>query len=287
MHDARLGRFLSVDPLARKFASNSQYSFSHNRVIDARELEGLENDIDAYYEAGFGTGLPAPPGQEHLNYKPEPRSAFRQAIYEAIVWLGDGAGQILSEFHRGLVTLYDDALSSIGWETTSEYIDNQSFDVAVVSGDESVVYARMTVDLHNVAREAAPEVLAQGTEIVLAEALGRVLTARSGGAAKNGKPQVKITRNEAPVTNEIYKRPNNATTLAQRKLVQGKPCVKCGAESETMVAGHKKALVEEHYETGTIDQARMRTSDAVQPELSRTKIAAHPNRKISHENPGI
>ena len=63
-----------------------------------------------------------------------------------------------------------------------------------------------------------------------------------------------------------YKRPSNATTPAQRASVQGKPCVKCGDTSPTQRAGHKKALVEEHYETGTIDKERMRSVDAVQPE---------------------
>ena len=43
VHDARLGRFLSVDPLMMKFPWNSTFAFSENRVIDSRELEGLES----------------------------------------------------------------------------------------------------------------------------------------------------------------------------------------------------------------------------------------------------
>lgn len=42
IHDARLGRFLSVDPLAPDYPHNSPYAFSENRVIDAVELEGRE-----------------------------------------------------------------------------------------------------------------------------------------------------------------------------------------------------------------------------------------------------
>jgi RHS repeat-associated protein len=42
MHDARLGRFLSLDPLAPEYPHNSPYAFSENRVIDGIELEGLE-----------------------------------------------------------------------------------------------------------------------------------------------------------------------------------------------------------------------------------------------------
>ncbi|MEN9301662.1 MAG: hypothetical protein RL264_91 [Bacteroidota bacterium] len=42
MHDPRVGRFFSVDPLASKYPWNSTYAFSENRVIDCIELEGLE-----------------------------------------------------------------------------------------------------------------------------------------------------------------------------------------------------------------------------------------------------
>ena len=42
MHDPRLGRFLSRDPLSDKYPHNSPYAFSENRVISSIELEGLE-----------------------------------------------------------------------------------------------------------------------------------------------------------------------------------------------------------------------------------------------------
>ncbi len=37
IHDPRLGRFLSVDPLAPEYPWNSTYAFSENRVIDRRK----------------------------------------------------------------------------------------------------------------------------------------------------------------------------------------------------------------------------------------------------------
>ncbi|HMQ97317.1 MAG TPA: RHS repeat-associated core domain-containing protein, partial [Candidatus Nanoperiomorbaceae bacterium] len=42
IHDPRIGRFLSIDPLAFYFPWNSPYAFSENRVLDMVELEGLE-----------------------------------------------------------------------------------------------------------------------------------------------------------------------------------------------------------------------------------------------------
>ncbi len=54
MHDPRLGRFLSIDPLISKYPHNSPYAFSENKVIHAIELEGLE----AWYtNDGGGDGI--------------------------------------------------------------------------------------------------------------------------------------------------------------------------------------------------------------------------------------
>ncbi|GIV44930.1 MAG: hypothetical protein KatS3mg035_2053 [Bacteroidia bacterium] len=47
LHDARLGRFFSVDPLEKNFPWNSSYGFSENCVISCIELEGAER----YYSA--------------------------------------------------------------------------------------------------------------------------------------------------------------------------------------------------------------------------------------------
>lgn len=54
MHDPRLGRFFSTDPLAKEFPWNSPYAFSENRVIDGIELEGAEvtSAIETQYKQG-------------------------------------------------------------------------------------------------------------------------------------------------------------------------------------------------------------------------------------------
>lgn len=59
MHDPRLGRFLSIDPLDKSFPWNSPYAFSENRVIDGVELEGLE-----YAPTSMRIGIP---GQSRLS----------------------------------------------------------------------------------------------------------------------------------------------------------------------------------------------------------------------------
>ncbi|PWN64107.1 DUF6443 domain-containing protein [Chryseobacterium viscerum] len=57
-YDAAMGRFFNVDPLSEKYAYQSHYNFSENRVVDGRELEGLEwIPIPAY---GVGAMTPPP-----------------------------------------------------------------------------------------------------------------------------------------------------------------------------------------------------------------------------------
>ena len=41
-YDYAIGRFMNIDPLAEKYNYWTPYAFSGNRVIDSRELEGLE-----------------------------------------------------------------------------------------------------------------------------------------------------------------------------------------------------------------------------------------------------
>ena len=41
-YDPALGRFMCIDPLTEKYNTWSPYVFSGNRVVDSRELEGLE-----------------------------------------------------------------------------------------------------------------------------------------------------------------------------------------------------------------------------------------------------
>lgn len=42
MHDPRIGRFFAIDPLTSKYPHYTPYSFSGNKIIVFRELEGLE-----------------------------------------------------------------------------------------------------------------------------------------------------------------------------------------------------------------------------------------------------
>lgn len=96
----------------------------------------------------------------------------------------------------------------------------------------------------------------------------KVLDKVVDGAQSIKRVERAVTKVEIKATT-LYKRPSGATTPAQRASVQGKPCVRCGTTTPTQRAGHKEALVKEHYETGSIDKSRMRSKDAIQPECPR------------------
>jgi hypothetical protein len=62
IHDPRIGRFLSVDPLAPEYPWNSSYAFAENRVIQGIDLEGAEYrestkaEINSYTKNGNTVG---------------------------------------------------------------------------------------------------------------------------------------------------------------------------------------------------------------------------------------
>jgi hypothetical protein len=79
----------------------------------------------------------------------------------------------------------------------------------------------------------------------------------------NIHPTVEPVVEPHPSITTPYERPSGATTAEQRASVQGKPCVECGKVGPKMVANHKKALVEEYYQTGKIDKMKMRATGSV------------------------
>ncbi|MCF2500434.1 MULTISPECIES: RHS repeat domain-containing protein [Dyadobacter] len=92
--------------------------------------------------------------------------------------------------------------------------------------------------------------------------------ANPGNLLSKTSVESQVVKAGKEVASEItaYKRPSGSVTNAQRASVQGKPCVDCGTTGTKMVADHKRPLVKEHYETGTIDKKNMRSVDAVQPQ---------------------
>jgi len=75
IYDPRIGKFLSVDPLAKDFPSNSSYAFAENDVIRCIDLEGLEK-----YNVIFRSFAPRGSFEgTHFESKADDRTVFQIA----------------------------------------------------------------------------------------------------------------------------------------------------------------------------------------------------------------
>ena len=92
-YQPEIGRFFNIDPLADKYAFNSPYAFSENRVINGVELEGLEYAQYSYNESGMNA-IRATAQQSR-----EDKDAATSMKLDIIPVVGDGKGIV--EFFTG------------------------------------------------------------------------------------------------------------------------------------------------------------------------------------------
>ncbi|WP_223601911.1 RHS repeat-associated core domain-containing protein [Chryseobacterium sp. GVT01B] len=85
-----VGRFFNIDPLSEKYAYQSHYNFSENRVVDGRELEGLEWTASRNLESKT-VNL-------HLTYKPVNNTAGVLSNAQMSTLLQEREAQIISSF---------------------------------------------------------------------------------------------------------------------------------------------------------------------------------------------
>ena len=270
MHDPRIGRFLSMDPLKADYPWNSPYAFAENKVIQFIELEGLEATENRwsiqYDEDGNNIGL-------NFEYIVDDFQDEDKVLTSVLPpWTEKGMQSQLDQMHMQKGEFY-----------RLDFRDSQ--------GRKDFMIFTSFEDMKSFS-ENLPKSGLMGRLAAAAE-MGAFMSMRSFSRMSHNfkKPQVskntsfevqrkselnsrkQATNNnvktEAPVTNELYKRPNNATTVAQRKSVQGKACVDCGSVGQKNVADHKTPLVEEHYTTGEIDKVKMTALDAVQPQCQK------------------
>jgi RHS repeat-associated protein len=119
LHNARLGRFLSVDPLSQEYPWNSSYSFAENSVISCRDLEGREKEFyKDRYKIASGE-LDGPTYNKAVNYW----------TGNGMVMVGMGAG--ISLLARGFV--YASGVTAATWATQpqNQYYVAQTFDFAL------------------------------------------------------------------------------------------------------------------------------------------------------------
>ncbi|SHF71679.1 RHS repeat-associated core domain-containing protein [Chryseobacterium vrystaatense] len=115
-----VGRFFNIDPLSEKYAYQSHYNFSENRVIDGRELEGLEWQASRNLE-NKTVNL-------HLTYKPVNNTVGVLSNAQMSTLLQEREAQIVSSFggkdadgNQVNITFTQSNKSTIAWEYNMGY----------------------------------------------------------------------------------------------------------------------------------------------------------------------
>jgi len=101
VHDPRLGRFLSVDPLAKSYPHYTPYSFAGNKPIQAIDIEGAEELVvtakgSKFYAKAMLLIMQSEHLQKLMNSISDPSKAATQKIYLTIGDLGSDDAQTTS-----------------------------------------------------------------------------------------------------------------------------------------------------------------------------------------------
>jgi RHS repeat-associated protein len=237
-HDPRVGRFLSLDPLAAKYPWNSPYAFSENKVIQFVELEGLETGPSA-----------ANSGDRSQQIKNAQKASNENA-------------QKFANDHPDLTALFfgiAKVLGTIGKANTGS--TNSALDSKNIKAgaDQLFFLSNLGLILGDLGAVEGGGEGAEAEESTAAEE-GEVQF------AGQARPVLDISvAAEKPAATGPYVRPSGTPTVAQRASVQGQPCAHCGEMTPRQFADHKLPLSVEWYTTGTIDMERANSLNAVQP----------------------
>jgi RHS repeat-associated protein len=146
-----VGRFFNIDPLAEKFTYNSPYAFAENRVIDGRELEGLE--------WVSSRNLETKTVNLHLTYKPVNNTVGALSNAQMSALLKDREAQIVSSFggkdsagNQVNITFSQSDKSTMVWDYNIAYDTNNVDDFKGKSQefiDNAVVFTNGMTDTNN------------------------------------------------------------------------------------------------------------------------------------------
>jgi SAM-dependent methyltransferase len=170
-NDVRLGRFLSIDPLAPKYPHYSPYHFSSNWPIIAPELEGLESSAEAQFYGELDNELgyePADPNDEPWVNPIGVDLGVGKAISATLGFVGEAVGAVFGAVGDGASELSAAMMESAGWEFGSNggSVSNEAFADALSNGDINVVYSGLEQDVQ-AAGDAIPPSIGAAAETSL------------------------------------------------------------------------------------------------------------------------
>jgi hypothetical protein len=202
----------------------------------------------------------------------DPDGMWPWPSWSSVKQFAQGVGQGVSEYAKSVVSTVASAPARLAQGYSSP---KEALKLAVASHPLNAVISQFKPVVNAVKSAINGDVKGVGNAYGSHIATGATILATDGAIKGVSKVTGKTTvvenaPSEAPVTNDIYSRPNNATTPKMREYVNelGKEqgCATCGEMADKYVADHKTPLVQEHYETGTINLESMRSVDAVQPQ---------------------
>jgi RHS repeat-associated protein len=280
IYDPRVGRFLSVDPLQKKYADLTPYQFASNTPIQAIDLDGLEK---MHYTL-VGAGTP----QAHLQFDRIehfsetsiiPVPGVNPFIFVTATILDPRVEFVVHESRRraydryGTIVWYNQDVSKSfsGFDEAQGYIASNKNSIGYTWGDfgfglmQGISYVAEEHGTGGVRFGKGKGGPVSRSAVPANEAHGGNPEAANANAEANMsfsyEGQTYEVKSDVP-----YKRPNNATTPAQRKAVNqpGSQCVTCGTTVGPFNADHITPLSVEQLSTGTIDKKNMRSTKAVQ-----------------------
>lgn len=240
-YDAGMARFFNVDPLSEKYAYQSHYNFSENRVVDGRELEGLEkvqineeeplldrakNGLNTFFN-GVSNFL-----NEKLNIGREVQISKNPSISKELILQKNSAkAAALGEMGHGLSETMKGSAYALGevLDKGGEYVSTTALTVAPATEGASLSVVGPAEIISNIgwgikfgvdlSDEKYSDVLTQGSKKLISIGIGKV---GNGLLDKTFKANPTMTKTEKAIHETVVGGTATVVSKSAEKVVDEK-----------------------------------------------------------------